>query len=140
MSRQDQSRDAGFTLIELLVVMIIIGILAAIAIPLFLRQKQNAYEARSKADATDIVQHLTSYYIDQTGVLNAAGGPGGDWTLSDANGVVDTSKLSDGDEVVGSDIRSDIRFCVAVQHFVGATTDSRAWTYDQDGLHLGNLC
>ena len=45
-----ENREEGFTLIELLVVIIIIGILAAIAIPVFLNQRQKGYDAQAKSD------------------------------------------------------------------------------------------
>src|SRR6476469_148466 len=46
-----EENEGGFTLIELLVVIIIIGILAAIAIPVFLNQRQKGYDAQAKSDA-----------------------------------------------------------------------------------------
>src|SRR3954452_24224677 len=140
MSRFTRKHAAGFTLLELLVVMIIIGILAAIAIPLFLNQKTKARETAAKSDVVDIVQHLTSYYIDSNLTLTASGGAGGIWVLTDSTGVVDTSRLSPGDMIVGQNIVSDSVYCVAVQHFAGGAADSRAWTYNQDGLQPGNLC
>jgi type IV pilus assembly protein PilA len=71
-------REGGFTLIELLVVMIIIGILAAIAIPVFLSQRQKGYDASVKSDMRSIANELESYNTDAqvypTGTLSATAG------------------------------------------------------------------
>ncbi|HTX68097.1 MAG TPA: prepilin-type N-terminal cleavage/methylation domain-containing protein [Thermoleophilia bacterium] len=86
MTGHKRGRSEGFTLIELLIVIIIIGILAAIAIPMFLGQRDKARESAVKGGVHNIEVGIGSYAVDNkdqypaTGAVSKA-------SMVDANGV-----------------------------------------------------
>jgi prepilin-type N-terminal cleavage/methylation domain-containing protein len=67
--------DSGFTLVELLVVMLILGLLAAIAIPSFFNQRDKARDADAKTQARTAQTAIETYATDNDGEYNSSNRP-----------------------------------------------------------------
>ncbi len=138
-------REEGFTLIELLVVMIIIGILAAIAIPVFLSQRSKARDTSTKADVSTLGKELATYYVDGAGpaivtLTAAAGTTPASATVTDAGGYTSgTVKLSNGTTQPAANatksLGSSTAWCVSLTNPDGKQKD---YKYSADsGLQSG---
>lgn len=123
-------RDAGFSLIELLVVMIIIGVLAAIAVPLFLHQRGKAHDTSTKADLNTLGKEIATYFIDGSGTLSLdfTSTPG-KVVVSDGAAYSSTVNLTNGTARPSSGVSANLsdqdQWCVALTDSQGLVKEYR---------------
>ena len=112
--------ERGFTLIELLVVVLIIGILAAIALPTFLGQRNKGFDADAKSNARNLQTLVEACGIDNAGdyskcdtkaELDTAGDSGG-LTYGTANGNVNITGAGQDAYVITSYSKSGKNFTI----------------------------
>jgi prepilin-type N-terminal cleavage/methylation domain-containing protein len=100
--RTEEDLDRGFTLVELLVVMLIIGVLVAIAIPLFLGQRAKSRDVAVKSDLSNLGKEVEAYYVDYTAPPEVFAWEGRYYITNPGYPNTDAGRISDGVKFVGS--------------------------------------
>jgi type IV pilus assembly protein PilA len=117
------SEESGFTLVELLVVMLIIGLLAAIAIPAFFNQRDKAYDANAKEQARTAETAMETYATDNGGVYTG----------------VTAAKLVAIEQSLSDDATSTTRPFLVTANVAATGANDKGWTLAVKSPKTGNV-
>jgi type IV pilus assembly protein PilA len=126
---RNKKGDEGFTLIELLVVVVIIGVLVAIAVPVYLNYRKGAADKSAQSDVRGAVSTIEQYYTDNSNAYPS------DTNCHPAGGMTTSFKLSS----AGCDATQPAAGASAPAGWV-VVSDKSTITYVQNGATAYKVC